>query len=388
MPVSRLTPAAFAALALLGGAGVARAQRASLPTAVGTTTWLALDSTRHGADTTVPRPVQITVWYPAMRAAGARVTYGEYFDLTASERGLATDSAIATARAGYRSFAVEHGLADSVFTRWLATPMNASRDAPPLRGRSPLVVIVNGNGQSAQDQSTLGEYLGGRGYVVATMPSYTRISRPPESEAAIGTGAEEQADDIALVVARLRVRKDVDTTRLGLVAHSLGARGALLYQMRTNAAQALVSLDGGIGTATGREAMEKAPSFDAARLTVPVLHVYERLDAFMTPDFALLDRLTRAPVWLAQTSDMHHIHFTSLGAWSGRVPAVGALVGATPKTAGEYALVSDLTRAFLDTYVRGDTRAFPAAVKAASRTSPSRAAITFTHPASPNGVRK
>ena len=387
MPATRLTLVA-AILSLVAGVDVARAQRAPAPLGVGTSTWLALDSTRHGADTTMPRPVQITVWYPAVRSAGPRVTYGQYFDLTATERGPASDSAIAGARAGYRSFAVEHGLADSVFTQWLAAPMSAVRDAAPLKNRNPLVVIINGNGQSAQDQSTLAEYLAGRGFVVATMPSYTRISRPPESEADIGTGAEEQADDIAFVVSRVRARSDVDATRLGLVAHSLGARGALLYQMRTNAARALVSLDGGIGTATGREAMEKAPSFDTSRLTIPVLHFYERLDGFMTPDFTLLEQLTRAPVWLAQTSDMHHIHFTSLGAWGGRVPAVGALVGATPRTVSEYELVSDLTRAFLDTYVRGNKRAFPAAVSAASRTNPSRAAIVFTAPAVPNVGRK
>ena len=380
MPCIRLTQLALLLLVITTArpAGAQRT-RAPSPFTVGTTTWLALDSSRHGADTTAPRPVQITVWYPASRG-GQHVTYGDYFDLAATERGPVADSAIANARGGYRAFAVEHGLADSVFTQWLASPMSAARDAAALKVRNPLIVIVNGNGQSAQDQSVLGEYLAGQGYVVATMPSYTRISRPPESEADLGTGAEEQADDIAFVVARVRARTDVDARKLGLVAHSLGARGALLYQMRTGQARALASLDGGIGTATGREVMEKAPSFDASRLTIPVLHVYERLDEFMTPDFTLLQELTHAPVWLAETGDMHHIHFTSLGAWGERVPAVGALVGATPRTVREYAMVSDLTRAFLDTYVRGNQGAFRIAVKAASRRDASRAAIAFTPP--------
>jgi dienelactone hydrolase len=380
MPARRLTIILIGLGLALAAPSATNAQHAPAPApvAVGTTTMLALDSARHGADTTAPRPVQITVWYPAQRSSSARVTYGEYFDLSASEREPATDSAKGAARAGYRAFVVEHGLADSVFTRWLATPMLAVRDAAPLASRRPLIVLVNGNGQSAQDQSTLGEYLASHGYVVATSPSYTRISRPPESEGELGSGAEEQADDIAFVVARLRTRADVDTAKLGLVAHSLGARGALLYQMRSGAAKALVSLDGGIGTATGRAAMEQAKSFDATRLTIPVLHVYERLDAFMTPDFTMLKELTGAPVWLAGTHDMHHIHFTSLGAWGARVPAVGALVGATTRTAAEYAVVVDVTRAFLDTYVRGDTRAFPLAVRAAARTGPTRTGIVFT----------
>jgi dienelactone hydrolase len=382
----RLTcTAVVAAFALAPAASrTAAAQHAAAPApyAVGTATTLALDSTRHGADSTAPRPVQITVWYPAQHSGAGRFTYGDYFDLTASEHGPVADSAVQNARAGYRAFAVEHGLADTIFTKWLTAPMLAVRDAAALKGRRPLIVIVNGNGQSAQDQSTLAEYLASYGYVVATTPSYTRISAPPASESDLGSGAEEQADDIAFVVARMRTRADVDPTKLGLVAHSLGARGALLYQMRTGAAKALVSLDGGIGTATGRAPMEQARSFNAKRLTVPVLHVYERLDDFMTPDFALLDELTAAPVWLAQTSDMHHIHFTSLGEWSARLPEVGALIGATPRTANEYEVVVDVTRAFLDTYVKGDRRAFPVAMQAASREGPARAAISFSrlHP--------
>ena len=350
---------------------------APAPFAVGTTTSLALDSARHGADSTAARPVQITLWYPAQRGDASPMTYGDYFDLASAERGQAADSAIQNARAGYRAFAVGHGLADSTFTRWLATPMLGVRDASPADGRRPLIVIVNGNGQSAQDQSTLGEYLASYGYVVATMPSYTRISAPPASEADLGRGAEEQADDIAFVIARVRTRGDVDAAKLGLLAHSLGARGALLWQMRAGGAQALVSLDGGIGTATGRAATEATRSFDRKRLTVPVLHFYERLDGFMTPDWTLLNGLTNAPVWLARTSDMHHIHFTSLGAWGARVPEVGALVGATPGTVNEYAVVVDVTRAFLDTYVRGDRRAFVVAKVAAARGERGRAALAI-----------
>ena len=60
--------------------------------------------------------------------------------------------------------------------------------------------------------------------------------------------------------------------RIGVVAHSFGARGALLLSMRDPRVAALVSLDGGIGTATGRASFEVLPSYHAGAATAPILH--------------------------------------------------------------------------------------------------------------------
>jgi dienelactone hydrolase len=338
--------------------------------AIGVHTELLADSSRHGSDSTTARLIQLTVWYPAHATAGApRLTYGDYFDLAATERGAPNDSARRADRGSFGGFLLSKGVADT--GAFFAAPMRAVRDAAGAGGSHPLVVIVQGNGQSAADQSALAEELAAGGYVVATMPSYTRISHPPASESELGTGAEEQAADIAFVVAAARRRTDVDAARLGLVAHSLGARGALLYAMR-GGVRALVSLDGGIGTATGRAAMEGTPSFAARRLATPVLHFYETLDPFMTPDFALFGELRDANVTLALTTAMHHHHFTSLGALGSRVRGLAAATGGSDTTTGTWLAMSRLTRAFLDEHVRGEAGAF---AQAASLPQPAGAMI-------------
>lgn len=333
-------------------------------TAVGVETTLLLDSARRDARS-APRPVQTTVWYPARAAAGApRVRYGDYFDLAVAERGAASDSARRANRAGLGGFLASHGLSDSGATL-LALPMRAVRGAAPDGGRHPLVVLVQGNGQSAGDQSELAERLAAAGYVVATMPSYTRISRPPAAESELGSGAEEEADDIAFVVGAARRRDDVDAARLALVGHSLGARGALLYAMRGGVA-ALVSLDGGIGTATGRAAMEQAPSFRASGFATPVLHVYETRDAFMAPDFALLRELRESDVTVASAVAMHHHHFTVLGALGSRVPGLAAATLGSDSTAAAWESVAGLVTGFLDERVKGEAGAFARAAARAA----------------------
>jgi dienelactone hydrolase len=325
---------------------------------IGVHSEVALDASRRSAASGAARVIQITVWYPARRAAESPITFGEYFDLAADERRLAADSTRETARAGYTSFLLSRGMGERAVTAWFSTAMLAFRDAAPAGGRHTLVVIVQGNGESAVDECTLAETLARHGYIVATSPSYSRLSHPPTTEADLGTGAEEQADDIAFVIARVRCRGDVDSSRLGIVAHSLGARGALLYCMRGAGVRAFVSLDGGIGTATGRAAMEAAPSFASRRLPTPTLHLYETLDAFMTPDFTLLRELKGAEIFLARASELHHQHFTSLGAWSATVPGLGHATGALERTASAHATMELLTLGFLDEHVMGTRGAF------------------------------
>jgi dienelactone hydrolase len=346
------------------------------PGAVGARTMLVVDSARPALDGEARRPMQLTVWYPAVAGGGARVTWGDYFDLAAAERSAATDSARTAARAGYAAFLQRQGMTPAAVTAWFATPMRAVRDAAVADGRHPLVVLVQGNGQSAVDLSVLAEDLAGHGYVVATTPSYTRITKPPESEADVGPGAEEQADDIAFIVAHVGWA-GADGSRMGLVAHSLGARGALLFAMRRTDVRALVSLDGGIGTATGRAVMERSRSFTGHRIGAHVLHLYETSDAFMAPDFALLRQLTDADVRTVHVPVLHHHHFTSLGAWCATVPGLVQATGGTDQTAPVHAEMTRVTRAFLDTFVRGDARAFPSARATAERTGEHRPPLVF-----------
>lgn len=307
---------------------------------------------RRGSPATA-RTLQISVWYPAA-GSGTALNYGYYFDLAASELAPASDSAIAAARAGYAAFLVAQGMTAAAVEQWFAAAVGAARDPAPRAGRRPLILIAQGNGQSAVDQSPLAEQLASAGFVVATCPSYTRISGPPHDEADLGPGAEEQADDLADIVNLVSKRPDVDARRIGIVGHSLGARGALFLAMRDRRVRALVSLDGGIGAASGNASMAASPSFASRRLRAHVLHFYETEDAFMTPDFTLLADLREADIVLAHTPGLHHHHFTSLGHWCDRVPGLPTATRGDSATSATVFRIERTTVAFMRRHVRGD----------------------------------
>jgi dienelactone hydrolase len=307
-----------------------------------------------------PRPLDIGVWYPARASATTHLTYRTYFLLT-SPRQDSLPAAEAARRGldGFAGFLASHGAPAAAVTAWLDAPMLAAPDPPAAGGRFPVVLVAQGNEQSLHDQAPLCEYLASHGYVVATAPSPMRISGPLTDEHEVGARAAEQAQDLAVVLARVARRADASARRVGLVGHSFGARAALLFGMAEPRVAALVSLDGGIGTATGRASLEQVPSFQPGALRAPLLHFYERLDAFMTPEFGLLRSLTASDRWLIEAPGMHHHHFASLGAVSVTQPSLAAALGATPETARAYAAVAAATRGFLDRFLSARSGASP-----------------------------
>lgn len=282
-----------------------------------------------------PRPLQIAVWYPASRSRDAPMSYRDYVALTAWELhperrpGKAEGEKAVEA---FRFFLASARVTASDATRLLDTRMSAVSGATPAIGGFPLVLISLGNGQSAHDEAFLAEYLAGHGYVVAATPSAARISGPMKSEEDIASKAEEQAGDLDYAALQVKSRERLREEGLAVIGHSFGARAALLLAMSNPSVKALVSLDGGIGAKTGRGMLERSGLFDANGMTAPILHFYEEADAFMTPDFDLLGSLCRSRRFLVKTRDMHHIHFSSVGALSASVPSLAAATSATDGT--------------------------------------------------------
>lgn len=301
------------------------------------------------------RLVDVGVWYPASENSKGRLTYREYFLLTPPyEPSSPSPDASRRELDEFVTFLESRGAPKVVIQDWMNRPMLAAVDAPVSGSRFPLVLIAQGNAHTLHDQAPLAEYLASYGYVVATAPSPMRITGPLKDEEELGARAEEQELDLAFVRERLAGRPDIIGPHIGLVAHSFGARAALLLAMRDSLVTALVSLDGGIGTATGRTSLEAVPFYRAGAVRAAILHFYEELDAFMTPDFGLMRSLTAADRWLVPVPTLHHHHFTSLGAVSIDYPTLRPAIAATAETAQAYASVARATLEFLDAFVKGD----------------------------------
>ena len=153
-----------------------------------------------------------------------------------------------TARASeLKAELVSAGVREEAANAYLDAPLRSKWRARRSAGRFPLILIAQGNGQSAFDQAVLSEYFATHGFTVATTVSPT-VAAPMRSEADVPVAAQRQAEDLLNIKRRLAQLGIGDASRNAAIGHSLGARGALLLAMHDSSVKALVSLDGGIGT--------------------------------------------------------------------------------------------------------------------------------------------
>jgi dienelactone hydrolase len=273
---------------------------------------------------------EVDAWYPA-RLQGARMRFVD----------LLADSARTVA------FLSGAKVPEPEIAQLLSASLNASMNASPDTVPHPLVLLGQGNGGAADELALLAENLASHGYVVASTPSPT-LRASLEREDQMGEFAEMQANDLAAAVIAVAKALPADTTVVGVVGYSFGARGALLLAMRSLRMRALVSLDGGIGTATGVASLRGAPSFRSNVVLPPILHFYERADSFMAPDFTLLRGLHPRSLTLRQVRHVHHAHFTTYGMATARLPGLAAAMHADSATADSVRVVLEETRKFLD----------------------------------------
>lgn len=332
---------------------VAAAERLALPAGphpVGFTVVERRDSARRMPDGT-PRPLQVSVWYPAAAGGADTLRYRDYVLVAAREKTLAPLDASQEAAAleRYRAFLTGNGVSAAAVEAWLGASMTAVRDASPAGGRFPVVLIATGTGGAVQDEAALGEFLASHGYLVATTPSPVRLGSPLTSDADVLPRAQEQAEDLAQALAVLRARADADGARTGLLGYSFGARAALLLAARRRDVRALVSLEGGIASAQPGDWLP--PAFPRASVRTPILHVYGDGDPASPPAFTLLESLTGARKRMVKVAGLRHLDFITYGLAAAILPEMADGGSAARlegiRAAGQHA------RAFFDAHLKG-----------------------------------
>jgi dienelactone hydrolase len=278
---------------------------------------------------------RVDVWYPSADT-GRRMVFRDYV-------GAATD--------GLADFLRNTGIGSVTVDSFVNSPLRAIENGQPVTGRFPLVLLAHGNQQDAADQAILAEFLASNGFVVASTPS-PMLRERMERQSQLADFAEMQAADLRAAVATVATVVPADTSRLFLVSHSFGARSALLLAMQDPRVRAIVSLDGGIGTATGIAELRAAPSFRAEARVPPLLHVYEELDAIMKPEFTLLRALRADTLVLERATAMRHVHFTSYGFAAAAFPEIATVTRASAETAGEVRRIADGVLRFLQAQSR------------------------------------
>ena len=297
---------------------------------------------------TDPHPLQVSVWYPA-GPGGKQMHYRDYLLLNLTEgatRPAKDDKDKALAEA--KSFLTTNGVSPAAADSLINAPMFARANAQVVAERFPLVMLMQGNAQSASAQAVLAEFLASHGYVVATIPSITRTTGPMQSEKDVAPKAETEVADIERAVQSLAEWPGIErSVPPAFVAHSFGSRSALIYAMH-HPVSAIVSLEGGIGTATGQESMVNSKMVDLKASVPPILHFYEVNDDRAVPDFRLLRSLHTPDLQLVRLDSLRHVHFSSDGFASVMVPDMAKVTKAGPDLKRDVEAYAQQTLAYLD----------------------------------------
>ncbi|HVG83312.1 MAG TPA: hypothetical protein VM820_02300, partial [Vicinamibacterales bacterium] len=207
-----------------------------------------------------PRPVAITIFYPAAAQSEApATTYRELAGLGAYDRYREPPP---TAFVDAQAAALKDSWPDAV-----ARETRSAREVAPALGKYPLVLFAH---STPLGMAAMSENLAQHGFVVAGV-----ISRGAERGRYRLSVADVQAmgEDLRLALGVVGTLPFVDASRVGVIGMSNGALGAIALANATRV-QAIVSLDGTVGERAAARVLPELASAATPASVPPLLHLY------------------------------------------------------------------------------------------------------------------
>ncbi len=223
-------------------------------------------------------PMQLGIWYPAVKSAQASPM--RHFDLALAtlhrERfGPRTVRDTADTRREVaqivRLATSDTSQIEAQVSRTLTQLTASYASATPARGSFPVAVIAAGGWLGGT--TVLAEYLASHGWmVVATAGQTARSGAFQVNQPALAVDAGVNA--IAFAVAHASALPGADLSRLSLIGVNFDSFSALEYQMRHMRASAVVTINGW-ETIEDRAAVLRASAwYEPTRLRVPMLNIH------------------------------------------------------------------------------------------------------------------
>jgi dienelactone hydrolase len=298
-------PAKLAVLVSLAALASLPAQSDVQRATVGFTTFTVLDSSRSWdrpiADAAhlrrwrwAPRPVRISMWYPAVAGTGRPMHVADYL---ADRRDRATFTA-----------QVLDGDA-SLLSQATSVLVQARRDARRTMRPAPLILYSAGLNSFATDNAFLAESLASHGFAVASVAQLGQAAERQELTFS-AADVETQARDVEAALAVLRRQPNIDASRLGVLGWSMGAVSTLVLQQRHPEVRAMAALDPSYDYRAHPSRVTATPGFALTRTNVPLL-VLEQHSADATD--AVADSLVYATRDIVRYPGVIHEDF-SMGA--------------------------------------------------------------------------
>lgn len=303
------------------------------------------------------RPIQTLVWYPAERSSAARMTFGDYMSL------WATQTSFEHPKLQSRAQDVLAAVGPT-----LKTPLLAIRNARATTGHFPVVIYAPGYQEMAWNNADLCEYLASFGYVVIGIPSLGVATQDNTMDLA---GLRVQAQDISFLIGYAQTLPDTDISEVAVVGQSWGGFSNLFAAARDSRIGALVTLDGSLKYFPGL--LTHVDDVHPDEMTIPLLAFIQRelpLESQMHITDAqrdgpnVLGEWTHGDLVTVHMLGLSHAAFTSLS--QRREDWWWALDHVWPTRQGDYGRedamqgygwMAHYTLRFLDAYLKHDAAA-------------------------------
>lgn len=258
------------------------------------------------------RPVQISLWYPAiLDETPEYVKFEDYIFSQGSEYDFSSKDE--SDKRGYlknrKDIQVRRGADKEKLEKNYSRICNAVANAAPENGRFPLIIYAPGlNGLSFQN-TYLYEYLASYGYVVAASPSTGKYS--PEMTADI-IGIEAQTRDMEFILAEMRNFPNVDKNIVGCIGYSFGGVSNIIFSLRNYNIDAALCLDGSISYGSAPRKIRNSPYYIPKKMRAAFMFMgrdsYEKEYKY---DMHFYDNSIYADAYFLTFKDLLHRHFNS-----------------------------------------------------------------------------
>jgi hypothetical protein len=187
-----------------------------------------------------PGKTAVHIWYPAFKTT-AKVPFHfiKYVKAeSAKQPVVAAADVLLTETTGTYTDTVNTSLVVAGLTNLQTI---AVENAPVQKGKHKTIVLHSGINSPGFVQSLLAEYLASYGYVVVAFPPM--MIQPNTQQSYNQESINTQIRDIELVLKKIVKLPFVDSNHITLTGWSFGGAVQILYQMKTNKAKLLISLD-------------------------------------------------------------------------------------------------------------------------------------------------
>lgn len=211
------------------------------------------------------REIPVHVWYPARRPDKIGATWTTYVE-TAHTSPLSSDVLKRALEETVASY-VDSAAVPAVIEKIRLQPVPIYPQSKPAQGRFPLVVLGSGLTSPGYAQAFLAEFLAANGFVAVGFPNRPKDAGTPLAfdDATIAL----QVADLEAVVEAVCAQSFVNRNQLYLAGWSLSGAVHILYQMKHQNANALVSLDAASQYAYGWNLIQQSPFFDPKPFKTP-----------------------------------------------------------------------------------------------------------------------